>query len=57
VHGAEPPPEACNREEALERLVERRPTRPIKASRERRMEGKNRRSGIKALRQGKPSAE
>jgi ribosome-associated protein len=57
-----------NREEALERLVElirqasirpikRRPTRPTKASRERRIEGKKRRGGIKTLRRGKPSAE
>lgn len=60
--------QARNRAEALERLVElirqasirpikRRPTRPTKASRERRIEGKKRRSGIKTLRQGKPSAE
>lgn len=55
-----------NREDALERLldlirqaavvpVKRRPTRPTKASRERRIEGKKRRSGIKRLRGGKPS--
>ena len=55
-----------NREDALERLldlirqaavapVKRRPTRPTKASRERRIEGKKRRSGIKQLRGGKPS--
>jgi ribosome-associated protein len=60
--------QARNRAEALERLVElirqasirpikRRPTRPTKASRERRIEGKKRRSGVKTLRQGKPSAE
>jgi ribosome-associated protein len=60
--------QARNRAEALERLVDlirrasirpikRRPTRPTKASRERRIEGKKRRSGIKTLRQGKPSAE
>jgi len=57
-----------NRADAQERLVElirqasirpikRRPTRPTKASRERRIEGKKRRSGVKTLRQGKPSAE
>jgi ribosome-associated protein len=60
--------QARNREEALERLVElireasvrpitRRPTRPTMASRQRRLEGKKRRSGVKTLRQGKPSAE
>jgi ribosome-associated protein len=60
--------QARNREEALERLVElirqaavrpikRRPTRPTKASRERRLDGKKRHSGIKTLRQGKPSVD
>ena len=55
-----------NRAEALERLIalvqeaavrpiQRRPTRPTKASRERRIEGKKRRSGIKSLRQSKPN--
>ena len=55
-----------NREDALERLLElirqaavvpikRRPTKPTKGSRERRIEGKKRRSGIKRLRGGKPS--
>ena len=55
-----------NREDALERLLEmirqaaiapikRRPTRPTRASRERRIEGKKRRSGIKHLRGNKPS--
>ena len=55
-----------NREDALERLVElirqaavrpvkRRPTRPTKASRERRIEGKKRRGGIKNLRRSRPS--
>ena len=54
-----------NRAEALERLVEliqqaavkpipRRATKPTKASKERRIEGKKRRSGIKNLRQSKP---
>jgi ribosome-associated protein len=58
--------QARNREDALERLLElirqaavapvkRRPTRPTKASRERRIEGKKRRSGIKQLRGNKPS--
>ncbi len=55
-----------NRADALERLLElirqaavapvkRRPTRPTKASRERRIEGKKRRSGIKRLRGGRPA--
>jgi ribosome-associated protein len=57
-----------NRADALERLVElvrraaevpkrRRPTRPTLASRERRLEGKKRRSGIKGLRRGRPSMD
>ncbi len=57
-----------NREEALARLIEliqqaavrpvpRRATKPTKASKQRRLEGKKRRSGIKSLRQGKPSVE
>jgi len=57
-----------NRADALDRLLEliraaavrpvpRRPTRPTKASRERRIESKKRRSGIKSLRQGRPSME
>ena len=60
--------QARNREDALERLVElirqasvapvkRRPTRPTRASRQRRLEGKKRRAGIKDLRQVKPSLE
>ena len=55
-----------NREDALDRLIElirqaavrpvkRRPTKPTKASRERRIEGKKRRAGIKHLRRSKPS--
>ena len=55
-----------NRAEAMERLVDlvqqaavkpiaRRATKPTKASKERRIEGKKRRSGIKNLRQSKPS--
>ena len=35
--------------------VPRRATKPTKASKERRIEGKKRRSGIKNLRQSKPS--
>ena len=57
-----------NRADALERLVElireasvrpvpRRPTKPTRASRERRIEGKKRRSGVKRLRHGRPSVE
>jgi ribosome-associated protein len=55
-----------NRAEAQRRLVDlirqaavrptpRRPTKPTKASKQRRIESKKRRSGLKALRQGKPS--
>jgi ribosome-associated protein len=54
-----------NRDDALTRLIEliraatvrptpRRPTRPTLASRVRRLEGKRRRGGIKALRGAKP---
>ena len=57
-----------NRAEAMERLVDliqqaavkpvpRRATRPTKASKERRIEGKKRRSGIKNLRQSKPNLD
>jgi ribosome-associated protein len=57
-----------NREDARERLIElirqaavapvkRRPTRPTKASRERRLEGKKRRATIKGLRRRKPPLE
>ena len=57
-----------NRDDALERLVEliraaavrptpRRPTRPTLGSKVRRLEGKKRRAGVKALRQGKPVLE
>jgi ribosome-associated protein len=57
-----------NRADALERLVElireaavrpipRRPTKPTKASRERRIETKKRRAGVKRLRQGRPSLD
>jgi ribosome-associated protein len=56
--------QARNRQDALERLVDlvrraaieprpRRPTRPTAASRERRIEVKKRRAGIKRLRHGK----
>ena len=55
-----------NRAEALDRLVDlikqaavrpvpRRATKPTKASKQRRIESKKRRSGIKSLRQSKPS--
>jgi ribosome-associated protein len=55
-----------NRQDALDRLLDlirraavapirRRPTRPTKASRERRIEGKKRRGGIKHLRRIRPS--
>jgi len=58
--------QARNRRDALDRLIDlirraavapakRRPTRPTKASRERRIEGKKRRAGIKRLRHSKPS--
>jgi ribosome-associated protein len=57
-----------NRRDARERLVDlikkaavrptpRRPTKPTRSSRERRLTGKKIRSGIKALRQGKPGTE
>ena len=58
-----------NRQDALDRLIEliqrgepcapmpRRPTRPTKGSRERRLEGKKRRAGIKDLRRVKPSLD
>ena len=57
-----------NREEALARLVElirqaavrprkRKATKPTKASREKRLESKKRRSGIKGLRQKMPRVE
>jgi ribosome-associated protein len=60
--------QARNRDDARDRLIEliraaavapikRRPTRPTKASRERRIEGKKRRSGVKHLRRAKPSFE
>ena len=57
-----------NRQDALERLLElirqaavrpikRRPTWPTAGSRERRIEGKKRRGGIKQLRRTKPSTD
>jgi ribosome-associated protein len=57
-----------NRQDARERLfelirrasvapVKRRPTKPTKAARERRIEGKKRRARIKGLRQRKPSLD
>jgi ribosome-associated protein len=58
--------QARNRADALDRLLEliraaairpikRRPTKPTRASRERRIEGKKRRGGIKNLRSSKPA--
>ena len=60
--------QARNREDALDRLIDlirraaitprpRRPTKPSKASRERRIESKKHRSGLKRLRQAKSSFE
>lgn len=57
-----------NRQDALDRLidlirraapppVQRRPTKPTKASRERRIEGKKRRAKTKGLRRAKPAFE
>jgi ribosome-associated protein len=57
-----------NRQDARERLIElirraavapvkRRPTKPTKASRERRLEGKKRRARIKGLRQSKAALD
>jgi ribosome-associated protein len=57
-----------NRQDALDRLIElvcaaavrpvpRRPTKPTKASRQRRLDSKKRRSSIKGLRQDKPGME
>jgi ribosome-associated protein len=57
-----------NRQDARERLIDlirqaavapvkRRPTRPTKASRERRLEGKKRHATIKGLRRTKPLPE
>ena len=58
--------QARNRQDGLDRLVDlirraavaptpRRPTKPTKASRERRIESKKRRGGIKHLRRARPS--
>jgi ribosome-associated protein len=60
--------QARNRDDALNRLVElirraaiaptkRRPTKPTKASRERRIETKKRRAGIKDLRRVRPAPD
>jgi ribosome-associated protein len=60
--------QARNRQDALDRLVDlvrraatppvpRRSTKPTRASRERRIEGKKHRSGIKRLRRAKPSLD
>jgi len=58
--------QARNRQDGLDRLIDlirraavaptpRRPTKPTKASRERRIESKKRRGGIKHLRRARPS--
>jgi ribosome-associated protein len=58
--------QARNREDALARLIDlvrraavaprpRRPTKPSKASRQRRVDDKKRRATVKRLRQGKPA--
>jgi ribosome-associated protein len=60
--------QARNRQDALDRLVDlirraavppapRRPTKPTAASRERRIESKKRRAGVKHLRQVRPSLD
>ena len=60
--------QARNRADALDRLLDmirraaivpakRRPTKPTKASRERRIEGKKRRARIKGLRRTRPSLD
>jgi ribosome-associated protein len=57
-----------NREDALERLIDlirraaiaprvRRPTKPTKAARERRVEAKKHRAGVKQMRRAKPTLE
>lgn len=57
-----------NRRDALDRLLEllreaavppaeRRPTRPTRASRERRLDSKSRRAGVKKMRGTRPSAD
>ena len=60
--------QARNRQDALDRLIDlirsaavrpikRRPTKPTRASRERRIEGKKRRAGIKRLRRTGPALD
>ena len=60
--------QARNRDDALERLTDlirraavppklRRQTKPTKASRERRIEGKKRRAGVKKLRRARPALD
>jgi ribosome-associated protein len=60
--------QARNRQDALDRLIDlirraavpptpRRPTKPTAASRERRIESKKRRAGIKGLRRVRPSLD
>ena len=43
--------------QAAVKPIPRRATKPTRASKQRRIEGKKRRSGLKALRRGKPSFE
>jgi ribosome-associated protein len=60
--------QARNRQDALERLIDlirqaaieprlRRPTKPSKAARERRVEAKKHRSGLKRLRRSRPALD
>ena len=60
--------QARNRQDALERLIDlirraavaprlRRPTRPTAAARERRVEAKKHRAGLKQMRRVKPTVE
>jgi ribosome-associated protein len=60
--------QARNRDDALDRLIDlirraaipptpRRPTKPTRASRERRIESKKRRAGIKHLRRARPALD
>ena len=44
-------------QEAAVKPIPRRATKPTKASKQRRIEGKKRRSGLKAMRRGKPSLD
>ena len=68
IHGQRFRTQERNRADVIDRLVEllreamirptpRRATKPTFGSKQRRLEGKKRRSGLKALRQGKPSLD